>query len=77
MNNDDNNGVQNDQQPERQPDESQPPHPDLVEMHRRWKASIITMNAMRLEPLKRMGLEAELNIAKASDTSVQILGNSG
>ena len=72
MNNDDNNGIQNDHQPERQPaDESQPPHPDLVELQRRCKASIITMHVMRLGPLKRMGLEVELKIAVA-DTCADI-----
>ena len=43
-------------------------HPELIKMHE-CRASMITMNAMRLEPLKRVGLLDELRIAKA-DTCV-------
>ena len=39
-------------------------HPELIKMHE-CRASMITMNAMRLEPLKRVGLLDELRIAKA------------
>ena len=53
LNANDNNDSHSHQQPGAQPDDSQPPHPELVELHQ-CKASIITMNAMRLEPLKRM-----------------------
>ena len=43
---------------------TRPLHPELIKMHE-CRASMITMNAMRLEPLKRVGLLDELRIAKA------------
>ena len=68
--NDDDNDNSSQQHPESQQDVPEAPHPELVELHR-CKASIITMNAMRLEPLKRMGLVDELAIARA-DTCTDI-----
>ena len=53
LNANDNNDSHSHQQPGAQPEDSQPPHPEVVELHQ-CKASIITMNAMRPEPLKRM-----------------------
>ena len=52
LNANDNNDNHSHQQPGVQPDDSQPPHLELVELHQ-CKASIITMNAMHLGPLKK------------------------
>ena len=75
LNANDNNDSHSHQQPGAQPDDSQPPHPELVELHQ-CKASIITMNAMRLEPLKRMRVSMRNSILP-KQTPVQISGNSG
>ena len=62
LNDNDNNDSHSHQQPGAQPaDDSQPPHPELVELHQ-CKASIITMNAMRLEPSKRMRISMRNSI---------------
>ena len=75
LNANDNNDSHSHQQPGAQPNDSQPPHPELVELHQ-CKASIITMNAMRLEPLKRMRVSMRNSILP-KQTPVQISGNSG
>ena len=65
LNANDNNESHSHQQPGAQPDDSLPPHPELVELHQ-CKASIITMNAMRLEPLTRMRVSMRNSILPKS-----------